>query len=203
MSSSTYAPGESPFRVRGSTYLGIREHVDKRLRGGLDALMAHLPSDAHRRFAAQIFLPVGWYDALPIIELTRAVAAVEQAAYADSVRERAVLVAQRDLSGLYKLLLKVVSAELVLERLQRASLRYFDFGRVEVRATGKGRSEGAYREIPAPLAAWFSPMITGYAAEALRAAGASAPRVRFDAPEPDGERFGVPLVALPFAFSWS
>jgi hypothetical protein len=199
----SFRPGESPFHVRGSTYHGMREFVERRVTGGLDAVLPHLPDDEHRSFAAQIFLPTSQYDALPIRPISEAIAAAQGLPYYESVRSRGSLVAQRDLGGLYRILLKVVSPELVAERLQRVSLRYFDFGAVEVVDTSKGRSETRMKGIPLPIAMWIGPMITGYATEALKAAGASAPRVRVDAPVRDGERSGVETVMLGIHLSWS
>lgn len=197
-----FLPGESPFHVRGSTYLGMRAFVDQRVPGGLATVLPRLPDDAHRAFMSQMFLPVAYYDALPIRPISEAIAEAQGVSYVESVRSRGVLVAQRDLGGLYKVLLKVVSPELVAERLQRVALRYVDFGAVEIVSSGTGRSEGRMEQIPAPIAVWLAPMLSGYGTQALRAAGAVAPRVRVEAPVRDGERGGVETVTLRFHFTW-
>jgi hypothetical protein len=182
--------------------MGMREHINGRLRGGLDALLPHLPDDAHRAFASQVFLPVGWYDVLPIQAMCVAIAAVEGLPFNESVRSRAVIVAHRDMSGMYKLLLRVATPDLVLDRLQRAALRYFDFGRVELLEARKGRSEARITGFPGMVTPWFAAMISGYAPEVLKAAGATSPRVRLDAPEPEGERLGVETVTLRLHLAW-
>ncbi len=202
VTSPRFRPGESPFHVRGSTYLGMREYVDKHVPGGIGAVQARLSDDELREFAAQTFLPVSHYDALPIRPISEAIAAVEGIPYGDSVRRRAAMVAERDLKGLYRLLLSVVSPELVAERLQRLGMRYFDFGRVDVVSAAKGRSDAKMSGIPAPLALWLGHMISGYAVVALKAAGAASPRTRVDPPVRDGEVAGVETVTLGFHLSW-
>ena len=48
-----YAPGESPFHVRGSTYLGICEHVKATLPGSMEAVNKAMPAGPHRSFIEQ------------------------------------------------------------------------------------------------------------------------------------------------------
>src|SRR5262249_60304620 len=90
-----YRPGTSPFRTRGSTYTGYREYVEARIRGGFPAILERLPDDDHRAFAQQVFLPVAWYDALPIAAHAAAAAAAEGASMAESGRARSTMGAQR------------------------------------------------------------------------------------------------------------
>jgi len=113
------------------------------------------------------------------------------------------MVAQRDINGLYKLVLKVVSPELAFERLQRIAPRYFDFGRVEMLGTQKGGSELQYIGIPEPLARWFTAMMEGYSSSVLELAGAKSPRYKFGPPKRDGEVGGIETVTLRFEVSWS
>lgn len=50
---------------------------------------------------------------------------------------------------------------------------------------------------------WIAPMVTGYAPEVLRAAGAIAARAHVAAPRREGVRLGIETVALTLHFSWS
>lgn len=196
-------PGQSPFRVRGSTYVGVREWVDERVRGGLPAVLEHISDGDRRDFVSQVFLPVGLYDALPLRPFTEAVALAEGRAYDESVRTRARAVAQRDIGGLYKLLLRAVSPATAIDRLTRVAQRYFDFGAVTTRSAGDRRVEGTHTGMPRVIAPWFTPMLDGYAATVLEMSGARSPRVRFSAPERDGEREGIETVTIRFEVSWS
>lgn len=198
-----YRPGTSPFHARGSAFLGFREYVEARVPGGLAAVIPLLPDDEHRAFIQQVFLPVAWYDALPIRAVSEAAAVAEGVRFADSVRTRANFVAHRDLNGLYKLLLRVITPELALDRLQRISSRYFDFGKTEVIGTTKGASEGLHTGIPEPLLSWFTPTVDGYSTAILELAGAKSPRCRFEPPRRDGDKGGVETFTVRFTFAWT
>lgn len=196
------APGKSPFHVRGSTYIGIRAHIDEKVVGGLSAVLSLLPDEAHQVFCTQVFLPVATYDALPMRTLTEATALAEGSEYAHSVRKRARVVAQRDISGLYKLLFKAVSPATAAERLQKAALRYFDFGDVTILDKGSKHSIISHGGIPRFIIPWYTPMIEGYTAVVLEIAGARNPAARTEIIKRDGEREGIETVIVRVELSW-
>lgn len=199
---SPVIPGNSPFHVRGSTYVGVRDHIERHVPGGLAAVRELLPDEAHRAFASQVFLPVAMYDVLPLLPLTEAVALAEKLPYAQSVRQRACAVAQRDISGLYKLFFKAVSPATAAERLQRAALRYFDFGQVAIVEKGPKRTLLEHKGLPRPLIPWYMPMIDGYTSVVLEIAGARYPRTRTDPPSKDGHREGIETVTVRTEMTW-
>jgi hypothetical protein len=172
-----YAPGESPFHVRGSTYLGMRDHVKANIPGGMDAVANALPDGPHREFVRQMFLAVGWYDALPIRPITEVIAKLERRPWDESVRARAQQVAVRDLTIIHRVLLAASSPERVVEKLQRAALQYFDFGQTEIVDNQPGQSKFVLRGVPQPLGAWFLPMLDGYAGTLIARAGGKNPTV--------------------------
>jgi hypothetical protein len=199
---SPVPPGTSPFHVRGSTYLGIRDYIDRHVPGGLDAVRSHLPDDAHRAFVSQVFLPVSMYDVLPLAALTEATALAENIPHAQSVRQRARMVAQRDITGLYKLFFKAVSPPTASERLQRASLRYFDFGKVDILEKGSKRTFLEHSGLPRMLTSWYMPMIEGYTAVVLEMAGARNPGTKWHLPRKDGHREGIETVSVKIELTW-
>lgn len=165
-------------------------------------MRSFLPDEAHMAFASQVFLPVSMYDVLPLLPLAEATALAEKLPLAQSVRQRARLVAQRDISGLYKLFFKAVSPATAAERLQRAALRYFDFGHVEILEKGPKRSFIEQKGLPRFLLPWYLPMIEGYTAVVLELAGARHPVTKTDAPKKDGHREGIDTVTLGIELSW-
>lgn len=195
-----YAPGTSPFHVKGQSYLGIVGSVGSKY-GSLEPLYAELTPEL-RDFASQVFLPVTWYDALPLTPITQAVARVEGLPHDVSMRARVRGVAERDLGRLYRVVLAVASPEMVVWALQKVALRYFDFGKLEVLTTRRGMSEFVFSEFPEPLFPWFAPMFEGYAPVLLAASGARGIEVKVGAPERQGERHGVPLVASLATLRW-
>jgi hypothetical protein len=160
------------------------------------AVLAALPDDAHRAFARQVFLPISMYDALPLRTLTEATAIVERRPFDVSVRSRARDVARRDLNGLYKLLLKAVSPATAAEKLQRAALRYFDFGAVEIVERGKNHCVIVQSGVPRFVAPWYCPMVEGYTAVVLEMAGAASSTAHISTPRRDGERDGLETVSV-------
>lgn len=196
------APGKSPFHVRGSTFVAVRSYIDEHVPNGLSAVLAYLPDEAHRAFSSQVFLPVANYDVLPLRPLTEAVALAEGLPYAQSVRGRARIVARRDISGLYKLLFKAISPATAAERLQKAALRYFDFGEVSILERGSKHSVLIHGGIPRFIVPWYVPMIEGYTAVVLEMAGGRNPVARTDASRQDGEREGIETAALRLELSW-
>lgn len=199
---SPVSPGKSPFHVRGSTYLGVRAHIDERVKGGMDAVLAHLPDEAHRAFSQQVFLPVAMYDALPLRTLTEATALAEGVPFEVSVRARARDVALRDLNGLYKLLLKAVSPATAAEKLQRAALRYFDFGAVDIVERGKNHCVIVQSGVPRFVAPWYCPMVEGYTVVVLEMAGAKGATAQISPPRRDGEREGIETVSVRIELGW-
>jgi hypothetical protein len=203
VSPAPIAPGHSPFHVRGSTYVGVRDHIDRDVPGGFDAVRVFLPDQAHVAFASQVFLPVSMYDVLPLIPLTEAVAIAEKLPYAQSVRQRARVVAQRDISGLYKLFFKAVSPSTAAERLQKAAVRYFDFGGVHILEKSPYRTLLEHKGLPRPLLPWYLPMIEGYTSVVLEMAGAKNSSARTDLPRKEGHRDGIEVVSIRIELSWS
>lgn len=197
-----YAPGESPFHVRGSTYLGMRDYVKAKIPGGMDAVAGALPDGPHREFVRQVFVAVGWYDALPIRPITEIIAKLERRSWEESVRARACDAAIRDLNIVHRVLLAASSPERVVEKLQRAALQYFDFGETEVVENQPGHSKFVLRGVPQPLGSWFLPMLDGYAGTLIARAGGKQPSVTGRL-IPRGREGAIGLVDVHVDMSWS
>ena len=196
-----FAPGDSPFKVKGSPYATITEHA-RGIEGGHARFLEHLPDDAHREFARTLFLPVSQYDALPLVTLTRALSEAEGSDHFTSVRERSRRAAERDLSGVYRLLLKAVSPQNAVERLQKMSLKYFSFGEAAILQRERGLVVAELRQIPASLGAWFEPMLSGYGPVLIERSGGRDASVAAST-IPDGKAHGVPLGRVRIEFRWT
>lgn len=188
--------------MRGSTFRGVRDHIDAEVPGGLSRVLSFLPDEAHRAFSSQVFLPVAMYDALPLIPLTEATALAEGLPYQQSVRQRARRVAQRDITGLYKLFFKAVSPPTAAERLQRAALRYFDFGKLEILERGPKRALIEHSGLPRFFTTWYLPMMEGYTSVVLEIAGAHHPTTRVEPLRRESNRAGLEVVTVRFEMMW-
>ncbi len=180
----------------------MQRHAIERAPGGLENVSRFLPDDAHRAFVKQVFLPVGWYDAIPLYAFAKAIAQSEKRSVEEFLHERTIQAARTDLTGMYKLILRVASPDMVASRLQRATSRYFDFGVSEVVESAPGRSSGKFSGVPRPVGEWCAAVFPGYAVEVLKVAGAKMPNARVDALESTGLQEGVELVALRIHLSW-
>ena len=196
-------PGTSPFHVKGTTYLAMVDFA-RTLPGGLDSVAAKLDDPALVAFLRQVVLPIAQYDALPIAPISEAIAAVEGRSLGDSISQRARGVAEHDVSVMQRLLFRLVSPDtIVVDRLPKVALRYFDFGHASGRLLGPKKGEIRLERIPTILAPWFLHMLRGYVAFVLSNAGASNPVVREVSTTVDGERGGVTTSTLLCAATWS
>jgi hypothetical protein len=198
-----YAPGESPFHVRGSTYIRVRDYAAERVSGGMQAVAGALPEGPHRSFALQAFTAKGWYDALPIRPITELIAKLEGRAWEESVRGHAENIARRDLGLLGRVRMRASSPERMVEKLQHAALETFDFGESEVTEADKGRARVVFHQVPQPLGSWFLAMIHGYAGILLNHAGAKAPEIGGRLIPKGRAEGGMGLVDVRVDLNWS
>ncbi len=190
------------FRVKGLVYQGAREFYATAVIGGLDAVHAELRHPGLEAFWAQHFVPGGWYDILPIVEISRSAAHAAGVPHLRFVRDNAAWVARRDIGGVYRALLKLASPSLVATRLPRAALQYFDFGSAEGNVTGN-TLRAWQRGVPEPLGRWLIACVEGFAPVALGAAGAQNVVVRAELPESAGEDRGQRVVNLAYEIRWT
>jgi hypothetical protein len=192
-----FAPGTSPFRVKGHVWQGALEYYNEHLPGGRVALETKLDGDL-RSFVGQRFLAGSWYDALPIAAVSLQAAKLAGVDQDEILRRRSRWQAERDIRGIYRMLVKLVSPETVVMRFGRVILQYFDFGSSDARMLDKNTCEVLERGIPLPLTLCMVPIAEGWATEALREAGAKNISFHADAPRKDGEKQGMDTYALRF-----
>ena len=191
----------APFNAKGLVYLGAHDFYAERVPGGWEAVVAKLEPDA-APFFEQRFLTGGWYDVMPILTLSRVAARVAHSPWPRLVRQNAVWLAERDLRGIYRVVVSIASVENVVQRLPELSLRYFDFGDAAGKMVDDRVFEADRYGIPEPLVEWFSIVTSGFVPVALGIAGAKNVRVRTLGHDPDGEAHGVPLVRSRYHISW-
>ena len=202
---STFAAGTSPFRVKGLGWLAAREYYERVVPGGMAAVRRSIAASgdaALLRFVDTPFVAGGWYDALPAMSVSRAAARLADMPHAQLLRENAAWMADRDLRGVYRVLLGLASVEMVALRLPRLSMQYLDFGHAEAKVAGPRFVEACRFGVPAPLVSWFTFGSQGFIPVALKLAGARSVRVRHGKTRPDGFDHGTLLVQVPFEIEW-
>jgi hypothetical protein len=112
--------------------------------------------------------------------------------------------AEADLSGLYRALLRVVTPGLLAPRLPRIQAQYLNFGSLEVLSSGQKDCEVVRHDHPHLLVHWYVAVVHGFLPCVLQFAGATNVRVRWNTPEPEGvDDAGFERVALRFAIHWA
>lgn len=201
----TFAPGSSPFHAKGLVYGGAREFWERTVPGGCSAVRSAIAATGDAQLAGfldQPFVASGLYDILPIIPLSAMAARLRGVPHAQHVRENAAWMAERDLRGVYRIILAVTSIEMVASRLGGLSMKYFDFGRAETSRVGDRVLESRRSGIPAQIAPWFIFAADGFVPVALKLAGAKSVRLRYSQPTPDGLLHGIPGVQIRFEIHW-
>ena len=166
-----FAPGESPFRIKGLNYRGHLEWTEVHYPGGVEAMHGLLPPE-HSEFFRQPFLAASKLDLHPLCVAGRQMAATLNRSYLDFVRMRCVWQAGQDVKGVHKWLLKLISAERVAQILPRMIQQNFTFGDARMSVVDKGHVSGVVDKIPAALLPWWAAVIETYVQEILRMGGA-------------------------------
>ena len=198
-----FPPGGSPFLANGVVFRAEVAYVQKRLPGAMAGLSESLaPGDGD--YLAQIFLPGTMYDLAPLVRLAVAAARKEGTTPMDFVRARARESADNDIRGIYRLMLKVTSAETLASRLPWAFNRYFAPTRAHMNNLEAGRMTAQLRAAPECIAGWYVAATEGFVGRAFELTGVRPEAIRFTwaPPRPEGAEGGVALVTLPFAVAW-
>jgi hypothetical protein len=199
---ATFAPGESPFRTKGNVYRALFESADKRVPGGLAAVLAQIDDPALRAFYDQTFLAASTYDIFPLIPFGQAGAKLAGVPYPEFVRRGAELTATRDMNGIYRVILKLASPEMVVARLPRILAQYFDFGDIDGKFNGSRRYEATARGLPRTIALWLTNIAQGFIPVVLEQAGARNVSLAIRAPLDSGVEHGVTVVTVSFEVRW-
>lgn len=193
--------GQSPFRLKGTIWLSARAYIDEHVPGGCRAVEERLPADV-RAYFAQMFMPLGWYDALPVKPITAAAAAALGMSMTEFVRAQAAWKAEQDMRGIYKLLLKLTSPTAVWKRFGSIYSQFYDFGRLTFDQAGKDSVDSCVHGMPAELAEWWIQATDSYMTVVLQAAGAKNVKATWKTPEADGVLCGVRLVRIRVNTAW-
>jgi hypothetical protein len=197
----SFAPGESPFHAKGIVFSTSRAFYDHRVPGGMAAVLDQIKDPATLTFMDQRFLTGGWYDIFPVLTLSAAAARACHVSAIELLREGARWQAERDLRGLYRVILAVASPSAVALRLPALSKQYFDFGEADGSMIGENALESNRWGIPAPLESWFITATSGFVPVALAMAGAKNVQIRSET-SADARAHGVPTVRIRFEIRW-
>lgn len=201
---TSYSPfpiGESPFRAKGVLFRGTQEFFTEHVRGGFDALQRQLGEGPLAAFIAQKFLPASYYDALTIPALIRAEADACGLSLPLYMQKRTRWQAERDMNGVYRLLLKVTSADTIAVRLPRVLSQMFNFPQPVTEVEGTAATT-QLTGVPEVLVDYFHMAVGTYAPALLELAGAKRARTEILETLAAGTQHGMRVVTLQFRASW-
>lgn len=191
------------FNFKGNGCEGLVDFIREQVPGGMAAVLAKLPDEASRAFLQQTFISSAWYDIMPLVPITAACASVKRQTHGAFLREFANFQATRDGNGIYRVLLKVITPEMLVSALPRTVRRYFDFVTSEAKKNGPRDTTLFISGIPATFAEIYTLVTEVFVTRALTAAGAKSPRVSTSAPMPAGSAHGVPIVRFERHIVWN
>ena len=194
-------PGESPFHIRGTGYLGHLAWVDQQFPGGRTAFLALL-SPPMRAFFSQTFLAISMHDFLPLASAGQVCARALGMKFVEFVEMRARHQAQVDVAGVYRILLKVTSARMIAAKLPGIMAKYFDFGATRVVSDEPLCLKFEVASLPEIVVDWFFGCYTGYVEVVVGAAGGQLPTLDFHA-TPASESHGFASRKIVGTVRWS
>ncbi len=184
-------------------YLGTQTFFAENVTGGLRTVQAELPEGRLRDFIGQRFLPGSLYEVMVVPTLIEAEARALGQPLDRYLTFRTRWQAKRDIGGVYRLLLKLTSPELVAARLPKVVVQMFNFATTTHRDLGDKHVQLEVRGVPQALAAWLEVGFKVYVETALTLAGARHPELSLMRQEASGSREGFPLVTLQGDVRWS
>lgn len=197
-----FRPGDGPFRIKGVAYRGHLEYVAEHVPGGVDEMLRGFRDPALAEFFAQKFLASSFYDIVPLVVAGYVCARQSRRSFSEFVRVRSRFQAERDVGGIYRLLIKLVSPMHVIERLSALQSQYLDFAEGAVEIVDDHHVVLVRPKLPAMLAGWNATVLEAYIDVLLTRAGAKSVLARPRPLEPDGTVHGFAAVRWKCDVTW-
>ncbi|MEM1418184.1 MAG: hypothetical protein AAGH15_25030 [Myxococcota bacterium] len=189
-----FRPGESPFRVKGGTFLAHQSYVEANVPGGQGA-QAHALRPASRAFFEDGFLRSSSYDIAPLIEAGLVCGRLTGTSFQEFVHARSAAQVETDVSGVYRFIAKLATPSGAALRMARGFALYFDFIEATVHRRGSARLEVELEGMPELLVyPWFQAVFPGYAEGLARFVRAPRVDARLERLERTGQIEGVDVV---------
>lgn len=195
------APSTSGFHMKGNAYRSLQEYVEAWLPGGNAALAGHL-SKPVRAFFEQAFIAGGWYDVLPIDEITRTMARLLGLPHEELCKRFGQATLDRDKGGIYRGLLKLASPDLLVRSLPYTTKRYFDFVSLDVKNVDKRSYRVTVTGIPEPIAVAYVYITTVFIVRAIEGAGGKNVVSRSTAPHVTSTINGISVCSFERHLNW-
>ncbi len=193
-------PGTGPFHIKGGGFLGHLAWVDASYPGGRAAFLEAL-SPEMRAYFGNVFLASSWYDLLALASAGHVCARTLGMRYRAFVAMRSRHQAQLDLTGMYRMLLRLASPRMVASRIPKVMAQYLDFGSSRVLDESDGGVTFEIAGVPTLLVDWMSGVYEGFLDVVVTTAGGKTPTFRADTLH-HASSHGFPAVTLRVDARW-
>jgi hypothetical protein len=195
------APGQSPFHIKATGYLGHMRWIEESYPGGREGFLEAL-SPPMREWFSQQFFAMSFVDLMPLVSAGHTCARAYRMSFHDFIVHRSKIQAEFDLKGIYRALLKLSSPRLLAARVPTILGQYFDFGAMRLLEVEGYRATWELGQIPVVLAAWFAAANEGFSLVLVKAAGGIAPHVDVTH-EPAASLHGYAACRIRVTMQWS
>lgn len=131
-------------RAKGTNFVGLLDALERqRGKDAVERAIAALDGEARDAIANGAVITSGWYPVRWYGQLHRAIQASTGGGL-DLSRELARLGVRRDLSGIYRFFLMVLTPANIIRRAPRVFSTYFDTGRMTVPEAEAGRARAVF-----------------------------------------------------------
>jgi hypothetical protein len=184
-------------------FAGTQAYFEKEVDGGLAKLLDTIDAPPLRDFIAQKFLASSRYDVMTVPALIAYEARAVGQDLETYLRDRAKWQAEQDIHGVYRVMLRLASAEQVMKRLPRLLIQMFDFMTADIEDPGARERIVCFSGLPAPLETWVRIAFSVYIETSLTIAGAKSVDVSFLDAERESAKAGIALNRLRLRVRWS
>jgi hypothetical protein len=200
--SNPYAPGESPFKVKGFSYSNTLACLGREVPGGLPALLAQVHDARLRQFLEQPFLDGTWYDVLPFPTMLHAASRLSELSPLELARKAAADGAEKNVKGIHRLLLQLTSPDQLIERLPAVAKQYLNFVTSHVERRGPSFWVSTADGIPSAIVHVYMTTTEAFTTRALELAGAKDTRQTWHPPKVTGQDRGITVVQAVREITW-
>jgi hypothetical protein len=173
------APGEAPFRTKGTAYLGHLGWVAQHFPGGTAGFLAEL-SPPMRRFFEQPFLAMSMFDIMPLVCAGHTCARVLKLSFFQFIAKRSRHQAEQDLKTVHRALLRLTGPRMIGARLPMLMSGYFDFGSSSVLESDAYRVRFELSGVPLMYAEWLHAVYDGFGSVLIETTGGVAPHIEVE-----------------------
>ncbi len=195
---ATFEFGRSPFHAKGVLYEGTQTFFEKNVPGGFARLVETIGPGPLADFINRDFIASNWYDVLPAPALIVYEAETMGLSVDEYLHRRTQWQVEQDTGGVYRVLLKVVSARKVADRLPILVSQMFDFCELKVERPADKQRIAHFGGVPETLEPWLRVSLRLYTEHVLTRAGARSVDFQLLDTRPEPPREGVARVRLAF-----